>query len=152
MKDTLRTLAEEEWRIQIDDIDYNEAFIVRPDKERRGTWIGPLATIHLGMTTSDDNGDDAIDLDCQDGRNLLAILLLPQFAELITWADDEMSRIINQIGGGELPDAFLRDLKKRVEWLRGAVDQRGEIITGGITSVMRCQYLEQKQHGAQTNG
>jgi len=135
MKDTLRTLAKEDWRIKIDDIDENEVAIFRPDIEKRGAWIGPLASVFLGMVVDDGDGGDAFSLDCQSGRNLYAVAMLPQFAGLVTWIDGELKRIMKQIGD-ELPDAFLRELKDRIDWLIEAVDRRDESMSEGTYNLM----------------
>lgn len=131
---TLKELAAEDWRLRIETYDA-EATIVRP--EPGGTWIGPLATMTIGMMTDDEDGEVAC-MDNQDGRNMVAIACMPQFAELVTWAIAELYKL-NPIHFDQQSDygKFTTDLDRRLHWLRALVDERVETLAGGTHELGR---------------
>lgn len=122
----LRDLATEDWRIQCSSDDA-EAQIVQPDPDRRGRWVGPLATIPMGCTEMCDDGEgdyDVILLDNQDGRNLFAVAALPQFARLVCWAMDELEQL-NGIHFDSTSESgrFHRELRNRCKWLEQLIQR-----------------------------
>lgn len=134
---TLKELAAEDWRLRIETYDA-EATIVRP--EPGGTWIGPLATMTIGMMTDDEDDEDGevACMDNQDGRNAVAIACLPQFAELVTWSLDEMSKL-NPVHFDQQSDygKFTTDLDRRLHWLRALVDERAGTLADGAHELGR---------------
>ena len=57
------SLAEADWRIQVDEYDINLPTICYPDPDRPGFIVGPIASVHVGATVDDDEGDEALDLE-----------------------------------------------------------------------------------------
>jgi len=134
-KSTLATLADEEWRVLADPLE-PEATIVRPDRQRGGgAYIGPLATVNISVTTEDEDGEEVIELDNQDGRNLCAIAALPQFAKLV-----------NRINDGAGAD----EIRARAEWLSELVDDRDDEMHEGAHEFMSYDrmYGKQQEGGA----
>lgn len=136
MNDTLKTLAGEEWMFQ-SDLHDNEATIVKHDKARRGGMIGPIAKVPLCMTVDDGEGEEAFDMDCQDGRNLIAVVLLPQFAELLTWASERIEAMKD-----EERTPFIIELQRRCDWIAETINEREPFAypdagTNGSTCFMR---------------
>lgn len=122
----LRELASQDWQACIRDYDINDVEICYPDTDRRGCYVGPLMTVNMGMTFENEDGDEVVDLGGMDGVTLTAVMCLPQFARLVTWADDELRKLTTIEPSGENRDtgAFLAELRARVDWLIEAIDGR----------------------------
>lgn len=129
---TWSDLAEQEWRFQVD-VANAEATIVRRDPDNPRLRVGPLATLPLGMTGQDDEDEPCafVDDNC-DGLNLFAIAMLPEVARLIEWVDN---------AAASLPDprldptyayaAFVKEVRRRVSWIKEGVDARAATINDG---------------------
>jgi len=128
---TLADLAQQDWRYVVSE-DGDEVELVRPDPDNPRRLIGPLATVSVGVTSEDDNGDMVLLLDHDDGRNLVAIAALPYFAELVVWAEAKLAAL-NCIHFDSTTEAgqFHHALKARLEWLRKAVDERDVAVGEG---------------------
>lgn len=129
MKD-FDSLADEPWRIQVDDYDLNEPTICYPDPDRRGCFVGPLGMVHVGATVKDDEGEEMLDLEGADGRNLAAVACLPQIARLFRWIDTEYAKL--GISENEQYNQFVDALKDKVCWIRACIDDRPETMTIGL--------------------
>ena len=123
------SLADEDWRIQIEAHDINEPTICYPDPDRRDCFVGPLVMVHVGVTTEDDEGDDALDLEGADGRNLAAVACLPQFAQLFRWIDSQYDKL--GVSENAEYNTFADALKDKVDWIRSCIDDRPEILNVG---------------------
>lgn len=130
----LRNLAGEDWRIQCsaDDV---EAQIVRPDPDRRGFWIGPLARMPMGSTEiiptefDWDEEHETTLLDDQQGRNLFAVAALPQFARLVCWTICELDTLEGiHFDSAQEAGRFHRELRNRCKWLAELIDDRGRTM------------------------
>lgn len=121
---TLKDLAGEKWRYRIDELD-EHAELVRVDKTNPRARIGPLASVALGVTEEDEDGNVVFCLDGEDGRNLVLVAALPQFAGLIVWAEEQL-RTLNGIHFDSATEGgrFHNELARRLKWLRGLVDER----------------------------
>ena len=128
---TLKDLASEQWRMIVD-VGENTIDVCRPDPDRRGAWVGPLATVKVGMTEEDDDGDEVFDMTASDGRNAVAVALLPQFAGLVCWAREQLEAL-NAIhfDSGSESGRFHQDLREWLDWIIGCVDQRDERLADG---------------------
>lgn len=141
-KPDLQDLATADWRMLIDpNTDENEVSIVRPDEGRPGALVGPLATVFMGVTFSDDEGEDKIDLTGEDGLVLRAIAMLPQMAELCCFIRNGLGELMAIVANDEHAAAlrrFCRELKAREEWIREGVSDRDEDMpASGMHSVSR---------------
>jgi len=137
----LEDLASESWRIQIDDAEA-EANIVMIDKDRRGAFIGPLATVPAGCTElvvgEGGDGDYVTNLmDDADGRNLYAVAALPQFARLVCWIENELEKLGGiHFAASSKEGRFHRELKNRCEWIKQLVDERERTMDNGTHLLM----------------
>ena len=118
----LDSLADEDWQILVDEYDINKPTICYPDRERRGCFVGPLAKVPVCATFENEDGDECLELDGADGRNLYAVACLPQFAELFRWIDSEYSKL--GVSESDEYNAFVDSLKDRVDWIRACIDER----------------------------
>lgn len=128
MKD-FYSLADEDWRIQIDENELTEPTICYPDPDRRGCFVGPLATVHVGTTVENEDGEEVLDLECADGRNLVAVACLPQIAKLFQWIDNEYAKL--GVSENEDYNNFVDALKDKVDWIRTCIDERPETLNAG---------------------
>lgn len=126
------SLADEDWRIMIDEYDVNEPTICYPDPDRRGAFVGPLAKVHVGCTVENDDGDEVLDLSGASGRNLYAVACLPQFAELLRWAKKEMGSL-NAIhfDSASQYGRFMIELRERIAWIEACINDRDMEIGSG---------------------
>lgn len=121
---TFDSLANEDWRIVVDEYDLNEPTICYPDPDHRGCFVGPLAMVPVGVTTEDDDGNDVLELDAADGRNLYAIACLPHFAELFGWIRAQAAA---------LPESeFVNGLMARVDWIETTINERDVQMGVGV--------------------
>lgn len=142
-RNLFQSLSEEDWRVLVDEYEINEPTICYPDPVRRGCVVGPLVTVHVGATVDDDCGDEALDLSGADGRNLAAVMCLPQFAQLFKWIREEQKSL-------ELPhpdpvariSRFYRELINRVDWIESCIDDRDEVMSTGMHGMARYERLE----------
>lgn len=125
----LFSLADEDWRAIIDECDLNEVEICYPDPAGRGRMVGPLVKVFVGSTTSDEEGEEVIDTEGADGRNLAAVLCLPQFASLFRWITKEYDKL--GVSESDEYNTFVDELKNRVDWIRQCVDDREETMNAG---------------------
>jgi len=137
------SLADEEWRIQIDHYDLNEPFMCYPDPDDPRKFVGPLVTVHVGVTVKDEEGEEVLGMEGDDGRNLAAVACLPQFAELFRWIDRKYKELSirenietwplkaapGTIAGDYI--TFADALKKRVDWITSCIDDRDETMNAG---------------------
>lgn len=133
---TFDKLANEDWQILVDEHDINQPTICYPDPDRRHAFVGPLALVPVGSTVENEDGEEVLELDGADGRNLYAIACLPQFAELFRWIDAKYA----ELGVSENAEynSFVDDLKSRVDWIRDCIDDRDmEIGVGGPIGFIR---------------
>lgn len=127
----------QQWFGQIDRLDMNHATIQRRDQEKKGCWIGPLATVPIGMTEDDDDGEQVACLDeGEDGITLWLVLLLPQIADTLMWIKDALS-LMNGIHFDKATDAgeFHCELRRRVELILGEIEDRPARIGPGVFTV-----------------
>ena len=128
MMKTWADLAKQEWRFAVD-VDNAEATIVRPDPDNPRLRVGPIATVPLGMTGEDDEGEPCAFVDDNlDGLDLFAIAMLPEVARLIVWANEKLARPFNTDVATE---HFLKELRRRVAWIKEGVDARVATISDG---------------------
>ena len=128
MKD-FDSLADENWRILVDEYELNEPTIYYPDSDRPGFIVGPIASVHVGATVDDDEGDEALDLEGEDGAILAAVACLPQIANLFRWIDAEYYKL-GGIENGEY-DSFVHGLKVRIDWIRDCINKRPKVLNVG---------------------
>lgn len=130
---TLDSLADEDWRFQIDADQINEPTICYPDPGRRGCFVGPLATVFVGATEENEDGDEVLCVSGADGRNLAAIACLPHFAGMFRWMRQEMERL-NPIHFDRQSDygRFMRELRDRMNWIACCIDERDAESDGGF--------------------
>lgn len=121
MKD-FQSLSDEDWRILVDEYELNEPTICYPDPNRRGAFVGPLAKVPVGCTVENEDGDEVLEIEGADGRNLYAIACLPQFAQLFKWIDDQYSNL--GVSGDDEYNRFVDELKTRVDWITACVNER----------------------------
>jgi hypothetical protein len=128
----LETLAGEDWRIIVDEADINSPTICYPDPTRRHALVGPLATVHVGCTESDEEGEEVLDLGGADGRNLVAVACLPQMVELLIWIKVHQNKL-NPIHFDSQSEngRFMQGLQKRVDWILECVNDRDETMGAG---------------------
>lgn len=131
MKD-FDSLADEDWRIVVDEHDINEPTICYPDPDRRGCMVGPLVTVPVGCTVENDDGDEVLDLEYASGRNLYAVACLPQLAGLLRWAKAGMESL-NPIHFDEQTEhgRFMQELRQRIDWIETCINDRDSEIGGG---------------------
>lgn len=120
------SLADEDWRILVDEYDINEPTICYRDPDRLGAFVGPLAKVMVGATCESDNGDECLVLDGDDGRNLYAVACLPQVASLFRWIECKYAELPVSENGEY--NAFVDELKDRVDWIRECIDDRNAEI------------------------
>lgn len=123
---TFNDLADEDWRIVIDD-EISEPTICYPDPSRRGAYVGPLARVYVGCTIENEDGDECLELDGDDGRNLFAVACLPQFADLCKWIDARYGKL--GVSENAEFNKFVDELKARVDWIREIIDTRTDEIS-----------------------
>lgn len=133
-------LADQDWRVNVDECDINEPTICYPDPDQRGRIVGPLATLHVGVTVEDEEGEEAIELDGDDGRNLAAVACLPQLAELCRWIDAKYKAL--GVSADDEFNQFVDELKGRVDWIRDCIDGREPQMHPGLHGFER--YLGRK--------
>lgn len=140
------SLSDEDWRILVDEFDVNEPTICYPDPDRRGAYVGPLAKIPVGCTVENDDGDEVLDLEGADGRNLFAVACLPQFAELVRWIRAERAKIDQP---SPLPIEalmrFLRQLLERIDWIEQCINDRDMEIGAGSGPIGFVRFGEHRQ-------
>lgn len=119
----LSELAREQWRVMVDEHDINEVELVRPDPDHRGAFIGPLARVMVGLTVENDEGEEVLDMTARDGRTVAMLAALPFFAELVCFIRDN--------DGGDVT-RFIREVKRRAQWLSEAIDERDEEMGPGV--------------------
>ena len=124
------SLAEEGWRIQVGAYEIDEATICYPDPDRRGCLVGPLATINVGATVEDEDGEEVLDLEGADGRNLAAIACLPQMAGLFRWIRSEAGKL--GVSENDEYNAFVDELTDRIDWITACIDERPETMNVGL--------------------
>lgn len=124
------SLADERWRILVDEHDLNEPTICYPDPDRRGCFVGPLAMVYVGATVEDEDGEEVLDLADSSGRNLAAVACLPKFAELFRWIDKQYAKL--GVSESEEYNNFVDALKDRVDWIRACIDDRQEMMNAGV--------------------
>ncbi len=131
------SLANEDWRIVVDEYDINEPTICYPDPDRGGSFVGPLAKVPVGATVENDDGEECLELDGADGRNLYAVACLPHFADLFRWIESRYSAL--GVSENDEYNAFVDELKDRVDWIRACIDERDMEIaaTGGPIGFQR---------------
>lgn len=120
-------LAASQYRFLVNEHDINDVEIMRPDKESRGCFIGPLATIPVGYTEENDEGDEVLDLTGEDGMILYAVAALPFFAELVCWTNSQL----DEIGNSPIPAEFIKGLRSRALWLQHLIDERDITVGAG---------------------
>jgi hypothetical protein len=128
-----KSLADEDWRIVVDEAELNEPTICYPDPIRPRALVGPLVMIHVGSTVDNDEGEECLDLEGADGRNLAAVACLPQFAELFRWIGKGMSEL-NAVHFDSQHDygRFMQELRARVDWITSCIDDRDETMNAGM--------------------
>lgn len=121
MEGTIEELALEEWHYQ-PHVEDAEAEIVQPSMSngRQRGWIGPLVIVKVGCTEEDEDGTEGLSLDGQDGRNLIAVVALPQFARLVTWIKENIEALKKE---GEV-GKFIVELRKRTDYIIETVNER----------------------------
>ena len=119
----LSELAREQWRVMVDEHDINDVDIVRPDPQQRGAFIGPLAEVMVGLTVDNDEGEEVLDMTTRGGRTVMMLTALPHFAELVCFIRDA------DAGDAE---RFIREVKRRAQWLSEAIDERDEEMGPGV--------------------
>ncbi len=133
MKD-FDSLADEDWRIIVDEYDINEPFIGYPDPDRRGCFVGPLVKVNVGATIQSEEGIEVLELDGCDGRNLFAVACLPQLADLMRWTKQAMQKL-NSVHFDSQHECgqFMQELRERVAWVEDCINARDTEIgnTGG---------------------
>jgi len=131
------SLADEDWRILVDEYEINEPTICYPDPDRPGAFVGPLAKVPVGATVENDDGEECLELDASDGRNLYAVACLPHFADLFRWIVSRYSAL--GVSENDEYNAFVDELKDRVDWIRECIDERDTEIaaTGGSIGFQR---------------
>ena len=128
------SLADEDWRILVDEYEINEPTICYPDPDRRGAFVGPLAKVPVGATVENDCGEECLELDGADGRNLYAVACLPHFADLFRWIASRYSTL--GVSENDEYNEFADELKDRVDWIRECIDERDmEIAVAGSTII-----------------
>ena len=129
------SLADEDWRILVDEYDINEPTICYRDPDRWGAFVGPLAKVMVGATYESDDGDECLVLDGYDGRNLSAVACLPQFASLFRWIERKHPEL--GVSENDEYNAFVDELLNRVHWIRECIDERDAEIaaTGAGASI-----------------
>ena len=132
MKTTKRKLADitgQRWFMRIDDMDSfpDTVQILRPDPDRRGAFIGPIAEVRVGLAGEDDDGEMCLLMPGEDGLVAYAVHLLPAIAKII-------------IEASELTDRDKGDNVARIAHaaraLIDAIDGRDEELAAGLNSVM----------------
>lgn len=129
---TLADIAKHSYRMIVD-VNEPSVEICRPDPEsKRGGLIGPLATVNGGATEEGEDGEEVLCLDSEDGCVLYAIAVLPKLAELVTWAQVEMEKLDGiHFDTTTESGRFHAELRKRVDWIISAVDDRPQTIWEG---------------------
>lgn len=135
MSATFDDLRDEDWRIQVDDYDLEEPKLCYPDPDDHRKLVGPLVTVHVGAITEDDAGEDALDMEGADGRNLMAVACLPQIAELFRWIRTEYESL--GVSESEEYSVFVDSLKDRIDWIAACVDERPETLNHGLHGLER---------------
>lgn len=132
---TLADIAKSQYRM-LADVNENTVEICRRDPERNFSFIGPLATVNMGVTEEDDYGDDVFCLNSEDGCVLYAIATLPKMADLVLWASAELNKL-NGIHFDSTTEAgrFHQELRDRLTWIISAVDDRQQTMSHGTWSV-----------------
>jgi hypothetical protein len=119
---TFFEMADQDWRVIVDDCDITEPTIAYPDQRGRGRMVGPLVKLYVGVTVTDEDGDEALELDGEDGRNLAAVACLPQLASLCRWISKEIAKL--GVSENDEYNVFVDELRNRVEWIRECIDER----------------------------
>lgn len=129
----LAMLADEDWRVQIDECDINAPTIAYSDPDKPRCFVGPLVTVHVGSTVDDDEGNEALDLEGADGRNLAAVACLPQFAELLCWIELEQAKL-NSVHFDSQNEygQFMLELRERTRWIAACINDRQETMGPGM--------------------
>ena len=63
---TFFEMADQDWRVIVDDCDITEPTIAYPDQLGRGRMVGPLVKLYVGVTVTDEDGDEALELDGEE--------------------------------------------------------------------------------------
>ena len=126
---TFYELADQDWRVNVDLCDMNEPTIEYPDPDRPKRMVGPLVTLYVGVTVEDEDGDEALELDGDDGRNLAAVACLPQLAGLCRWIDSEVRKL--GVSVDDEYNQFVDALKDRVDWIKDCIDNRPPYMHAG---------------------
>lgn len=136
MTEDFDSLADENWCILIDDYDVNEPTICYPDTDRPGAFVGPLVKVHVGTTVENEDGDEVLELDGAEGRNLYAVACLPQLAGLLRWMKGGMASL-NPVhfDGQHEYGRFMRELRDRIAWIEGCINDRQMEIGPGSGSI-----------------
>ena len=128
-------MATQQWRCQVDEYDLNEPTICYRDPTRPTVFVGPLATVPIGATEEDEEGETVLDIGGPDGMNLAAIMCLPQFAGLCEWIQNELSTLGPSKcdeSGEDKYGAFVAGLRDRVGWIVSCINKRDETMTVGL--------------------
>lgn len=135
--ETFDRLANEDWRIMVDEYDINEPMICYPDPDRRGAYVGPLVRVQVGATVENEDGDECLELNGADGRNLYAVACLPHLAALCSWIDRNYASL--GVSENDEFNKFADELKARVDWIRALIDDRDMELaaTGGAVGFPR---------------
>ena len=123
------SLADEDWRAVVDECDLNEVEICYPDPAGRGRMVGPLLKVHVGCTTSDEEGEEVIDMEGADGRNLASVMCLPHLASLCRWITKEVDKL--GVSANDEYNTFVDELTNRVDWIRSYIDDREDTLNAG---------------------
>lgn len=100
--------------------------ILRPDPDRKGAYVGPLAQILIGLQFEGDHGESILGMTGEDGLVAQCVHLLPEIARLILAA----SKL------GEKPDTEnIVEVATLGDALRQAIDHREDENTGGMSRV-----------------
>lgn len=119
---TLDKLADEKWRIFVDECEPNEPYIGYPDPDNRGRVVGPLIKVMVGDIEENEDGDEVLIIDGDEGRNLLAVACLPQFAGLLRWLESEYQK--RDVSNSDDTKRFFAQMKARINWIRDSIDKR----------------------------
>lgn len=137
------SMADEDWQIRVDGFDLNEPSICYPDPDRRGGFVGPLAVVYVGATVELD-GEEVLDMESADGRNLAAVACLPQMAQLFRWIIQAYSDL--GVSENDEYNAFVDELIDRVQWIRNCIDFRPDMMNVGQHGFIR--YPESSDGGS----